>query len=283
MEKYDLHKDDVARLQFELKVLDEAFLAREHIYKAHRHSFFQVLWFKSSGNHFIDYEVISHPANTLFLIHPNQVHYFCPKSSNDGFLLHFNDSFIGKLSTQILARFSISIFNQMGGNFIHLDAQQVEAFGHSYRAIQTELEIQQDNYSEIVFHQFLGLLYQIERIKKAQSPFDLDTNSDFRTVVRFKELVQQHMAHLLSIEFYADELHVTPKKLTQLCKQFVHQTPGHLIKGMKILEAKRMISKHGISVKEVAFALGYDQHTYFTKLFKKETHLTPKQFQASLL
>ena len=43
-----------------------------------------------------------------------------------------------------------------------------------------------------------------------------------------------------------------------------------------------MLSNQHISVKEVAYALGYDQPTYFTKVFKKATSLPPKKFQQSL-
>ena len=58
MEKYDLHKNDFTKLHFELKALAHYFQHnKEKASKPHRHSFFQILWFKNSGNHYIDYDV----------------------------------------------------------------------------------------------------------------------------------------------------------------------------------------------------------------------------------
>ncbi|WP_435264331.1 helix-turn-helix domain-containing protein [Tenacibaculum sp. nBUS_03] len=76
---------------------------------------------------------------------------------------------------------------------------------------------------------------------------------------------------------------MSSKKLTTLTKQHTGLTPANLIKDIKILEAKRMLSNQDVSIKEVAYSLGFDQPTYFTKYFKKETQLTPKEFQHSIL
>lgn len=284
MKKYDLHKNDFAKLQFEVKESAPYFLKyKEKATKPHRHSFFQILWFKESGRHYIDYKVNSHPKNSLFLINQNQVHYFCPESSNEGCLFHFNDSFIAKLKPEILARFSISIFNEIGDSHINLTEDQVEVVNRITNAIQGETEYKNENYSEIVFHQFLSLLYYIERIKKEQTQLDINANSDFTKIVQFKKLVMKNIDQSLSIDYYADQMNISTKKLTKLTKQFIHTTPGNLIKDMKILEAKRILSNQSISIKEVAYALGFDQPTYFTKFFKKETQLTPKKFQQSIL
>jgi AraC-like DNA-binding protein len=43
-----------------------------------------------------------------------------------------------------------------------------------------------------------------------------------------------------------------------------------------------MLSNQNISIKEVAYSLGFNQPTYFTKFFKKDTKITPKQFQEQL-
>ena len=283
MKTYDLHKHGIGKLQVEQKDMEPFFLRnQEKATKAHRHSFFQVLWFRTEGQHFIDYEVISHPANAIFLVHPHQIHYFCPDSANQGLIFHFNDSFITKHNTQVLSRFSISIFNQMGDGFLWIDDRQAAVLEGLAETIRVELGEKMENHSEIIFHQFLSFLYQIERIKKEQSPFDLDKNSDFGKVARFKEMIVNQIDQHKGIDDYAAQLNLTPKKLTQLTKQFTQRTPANLIQDLKILEAKRMLSNQHISVKEVAYALGYDQPTYFTKVFKKATSLPPKKFQQSL-
>lgn len=284
MKKYDLHKNDFSKLHFELKHLAPYFLRNKaKASKPHRHSFFQLLWFKTSGNHYIDYEIIKHPPNTLFLISKNQVHYFCPESSNEGYLFHFNDSFVSNYSLDLLSRFTVSIFNEISEPYINLANNDSRIIENICKDVLLELEEKKENYSHIIMHQFLGLLYKIERIKNEQISFKTDANSDFYKIVKFKQEVIKDIDQQLSIEDFASRLGISTKKLTTLTKQYTSLTPGTLIKELKILEAKRILSHQDISIKEVAYSLGFDQPTYFTKFFKKETKLTPKQFQEQLL
>lgn len=282
MQKYDLHRNDFSKLHFELKQLAPYFQRnKEKASKPHRHSFFQILWFKNSGNHYIDYKVIKHSANTLFLINRNQVHYFCKESSNEGYLFHFNDSFIANLSLELLSRFTISIFNEIGDAYISLNQTDSKLIENVSDALLEELKEEKENYSQIVTHQFISLLYQIERIKKNTISFKVD--SDFSKIVKLKQFIIENLDQNLGIQDYSSHLGISSKKLTSLTKQYTALTPANLIKEIKILEAKRILSNQGISIKEVAYSLGFNQPTYFTKFFKKEVEITPKQFQEQLL
>ena len=65
-------------------------------------------------------------------------------------------------------------------------------------------------------------------------------------------------------------------------KQYLGDTPANIIQSVKILEAKRKLANKELSIQEIAFDLGFDQPTYFTKYFKKATGTTPKEFQSLL-
>ena len=80
-----------------LKVFEAtSYLARHGVkaYQAHRHSFYQLIWFEKAGYHFIDYETFEHPANAFFFVDKGQVHYFCDESPNEGLLFQFNELFL---------------------------------------------------------------------------------------------------------------------------------------------------------------------------------------------
>lgn len=283
LEKYDLHKNDFSKLHFEIKEISPYFFRnKEKASKPHRHSFFQLLWFKNEGCHYVDYEAINHKSNTLFLISKNQVHHFCNESNNQGYLFHFNESFISSFNLDLLSRFTVSVFNEISDPFVNVSDFDSENIDNVCKNILIEFEQQKENHVQIIRHLFLGFLYRVERMKKEQVPFGTHMNSDFSKIVEFKEEIVNNISDPLSIEDFADRLGLSVKKLTTLTKQYTHTTPGVLIKEMKLLEAKRMLSQHDVSIKEVAYYLGFDQPTYFTKFFKKETKLTPKQFQKEI-
>lgn len=283
IKQYHLHKDDYSKLHFELNDT-KAYYERNksHALKAHRHSFYQLIWFRNAGRHYIDYKVIEHPKNVIFFINKNQIHYFCPDSSNEGYLYHFNDFFLEKFNVDLVKRFSYSIFNEMGNSFVSLSDEDIIKLDTVTSFIKEELEMRDHFYKEQVFYFFQAILSQNERLKKKQDAFDIDANADYHIAFSFKRFIYENMDSFLSLEEYCSKLNTNSKKLTAVCKKYLMGTPAKIIQQLKILEAKRMLANRKTTIQEVAYTTGFDQPTYFTKYFKKATGVTPKEFQSSL-
>lgn len=284
IKQYHLHKDDYSKLHFELNDAQSYISKNEKpSSKPHRHSFYQLIWFKEAGRHYIDYEIIEHKANTLFFINKNQIHNFCLDVANKGYLFHFNDIFIDRFSNDLSQRFSYSIFNEIGKPFVSMGKLDVDKLETICNFIDLELKMKDYFHKEQVFSLVQTILFQIERLKKKQNSFGVDTNINHHKAFLFKQLVYKHIDTFLPLEEYCSLLNINSKNLTAISKIFLLDTPANIIRQMKVLEAKRMLANHKTNTKEVAYALGFDQPTYFTKYFKKEAGLTPKQFQNSLL
>ena len=127
LKRYHLHKGNYAQLHFELQ--DAAtYIQRHaaHCFKPHRHSFYQLIWFEEAGSHFVDYEVNEHPANSLFFIHKDQVHYFCPDSVNKGKLFHFNDFFLDRFARDNEHKLNYNLYDQLGPAFMQATPSDIE-------------------------------------------------------------------------------------------------------------------------------------------------------------
>ncbi|MGX1930473.1 helix-turn-helix domain-containing protein [Flagellimonas sp. 2504JD4-2] len=284
IERYHLHKNDPSKLHFEVKDAQPYYeLNKKPASVPHRHSFYQLIWFKEHGRHYVDYEVIDHDANSIFFINKNQIHYFCPDSSNIGFLFHFNDEFINARNAGLMDRFAVSIFNEIGGYCLNLDPAEAEKFDGITASIQSELTSKESFYKEQVYHYFQIILLQIERLRKKESNIDFNANMDFGLAFKFKRLINQQIHEFHSIDAYATALGTNSKTLTNVSKKILLTTPAEVIRESKLLEAKRMLSNQKISIKEIAYSLGFDDPTYFTKYFKKGVGHTPKEFQKTFL
>lgn len=280
IKRYDLHKDDYSKLHFEVND-GKTYFEKNKIHAAvpHRHSFYQVIWFKEKGRHYVDYEVVEHKENSLFFINKNQIHYFCTDALNDGFLFHFNDSFINRQSREIMNRFSTTIFNEMGKNHIILSETETKNIGLLTSFIQSEILLKEASYKEQVYHYFQNILLLIERSRAKERTVSTKTNKDYKLASDFKKLVMAQIEEFHNIDEYASKLGTNSKNLTEVSKEYLFNTPANIIKESKLLEAKRMMSNQKTSIKEIAYALGFDDPTYFTKYFKKGTGMTPKEFQ----
>jgi len=99
-------------------------------------------------------------------------------------------------------------------------------------------------------------------------------------VKRFYQLVEENYLKNLSLSDYAALLMVTPNHLTQTVKQFTGKTSTQVIKQKQILEIKRLLVHTNLNVTEIATQLNFDDQSYFTKFFKRETELTPLQYRS---
>lgn len=284
IKSYDLHKDDYSKLHFELNDAKSYFeLNKKHASVPHRHSFYQIIWFKKAGRHYVDYETINHEENTIFFINRNQIHYFCLDAPNEGYLFHFNDYFINKEKNGLMNRLSLSIFNEIGSSYLKLSTENSKKIKLLTGCIETELVEKDAYFKEQVYHYFQNVLLQIQRMRNLESALDIDTNPDYKLAAEFKKLVFKEIKYTHGIDYFASELGTNSKTLTDISKKVLLDTPANIIRHSKLLEAKRILSNQGVSIKEVAYELGFDDPTYFTKYFKKGTGYTPKEFQKAHL
>jgi AraC-like DNA-binding protein len=97
-----------------------------------------------------------------------------------------------------------------------------------------------------------------------------------------EQLLEQHYKTEKSPSFYADNMNITLKHLNRICKETLNQTVTEIITNRVILETKRLLINPIKSVNQIADELGFEDYSYFTRLFKKKTEITPSEFRKNL-
>jgi len=82
---------------------------------------------------------------------------------------------------------------------------------------------------------------------------------------------------------YAGALHVSTKHLNKIVFNTLKISTSDLIHQRVLLEAKRLLTHGDLSIQEIAFQLGYNDPSYFTRLFKKKVGVTPSDFMKRYL
>ncbi len=283
IERYHLYKDNYSKLHFEVHDAKQYLDKHQALAaKPHRHSFYQLVWFKTIGQHYVDYQVIEHPCQTLFFINKEQIHYFCLDARNEGYLFHFDEFFLNRFSNEANNRLSLTLFSEINAPCVSLADSDSSVLEATTALIQAELTNRNFLYQEQVFYYFQTILVQVERLRKRQNLPSVDADKEYLLAVAFKNLVYNHLNTFHSIDYYATALHTNSKKLTRVCKQYLSATPGVIVRQLKVLEAQRLLANQNITIQEVAYAVGFEQPTYFTKYFKQTVGMTPRDFQQSI-
>ncbi|MCD0476310.1 helix-turn-helix transcriptional regulator [Flavobacterium sp. EDS] len=102
-----------------------------------------------------------------------------------------------------------------------------------------------------------------------------------KVIKKFNDLVDANFQTESSVGFYADRLSITPNYLNILSQKYLMMPASDVIKERTILEAKRLLTSTNLSIKEIAYQLGFNDNGYFSKVFKKYAGKTPGDFKES--
>ena len=98
-------------------------------------------------------------------------------------------------------------------------------------------------------------------------------------LAEFNMLIDEFFKEQKLVAFYAEKLNISANYLNILCKKNLKISAGQLIQQRVSTEAKRLLQATSLSIKEVAFELGFVDHAYFSNFFKGQTGITPTGFR----
>ena len=104
-------------------------------------------------------------------------------------------------------------------------------------------------------------------------------NKNFALVKKINTYLQNEPIESVSLEGLASYLKMTPHYVSKLFKDEYNANFVDHITNKKISYAKILLQKGTLSIKEVSERSGYSDQNYFCRIFKKNTGLTPKEYQ----
>ena len=81
------------------------------------------------------------------------------------------------------------------------------------------------------------------------------------------------------VQFYADQMALTPKQLNKLTKSVLNKTTLRVIQAATVTRAKALILQSNYTLTEIAYHLGFYELSNFSRLFKRIVGQSPKQYR----
>lgn len=100
-----------------------------------------------------------------------------------------------------------------------------------------------------------------------------------QVTAQFKTLINQQFKEEKSPAAYATQLHLSPSYLHELVRDATGLSPTHWIQQEVMMEARRLLYYSDLSIKEVGYELGYEDPTYFSRLFRQTVGVSPARFR----
>lgn len=109
---------------------------------------------------------------------------------------------------------------------------------------------------------------------------EIVTESMKQTVHLVAEWIDQHYAEELSLTALAEMYYVESSYLSKVFRQEMGETLILYITHKRIQKALEYMADDTMRLSEVAFVVGYDDYTYFSRVFKKIMGMSPREYRA---
>jgi AraC family transcriptional activator of pobA len=260
---------------FKNHLIDHSFVEEPH-----RHNSYVLVFFtKGSGTHEIDFDVFLIQPGSMFFLQPGQMHHWNLSDDVEGFVIFYSQEmynlYFGQKTIADYPFYS-SVDNKPEMVFEVSESKAILPYFESL-IVETQLNqlLKQDKIMNL-----LDIIH-IEIARKYSETHLHEAHSYNVKIKNFEVLLEQNFKTEKSPFFYASQLNITLKHLNRICNEMLQKTTTEVITARIILEAKRMLMDKKFTVNEVATELGFDDYSYFTRLFKKHTGMTPTDFRIS--
>ena len=230
-----------------------------------------------------------HDMGSMFFMKPRQILTVQDVQLKEkGFAIHVHEDFLmgHPLFTEIK---KYGYFDYETSEALHVSPREEKIMWSLFHKMETEYHNNPDEFSKsIILSHLDSILKYAQRFYKRQF-IDRKPLSGI-TVTKFNECMNTYFENreagekgLPTVNAKSSQLHLSPKYLSDLLKQETGKTALELIHLYVISEAKNLIIEGEHSISEIAYQLGFENPPYFSRLFKKEVGMSPKEFKNHLL
>lgn len=248
----------------------------EHKKTPHRHAYQEIIWVRQGRvEHLLDGENIEYPALTLLIIPKGRIHRFLPAANCVGCAIRFREELLLQPSHLLFSQFTRH-------TALTLTPEQAAVVETYFSLLRNESAVKDPYNLQPLRYLLAAFIAKLEELRLMQAQM---IPQDFtRTLClwnRFNATIELKFKSEHNVRYYATELGVSPRKLGEIVKLYTGKYVSTVIDERLITEAKRLLLFSDHSVKDIAFELGFAEHSYFTKVFKKLTGLSPSDFKNS--
>ena len=250
---------------------------------AHRHNCYQVFLFvKGGGEHMIDFNYYPIEDNSLHFVAAGQVHALNSIKGIEGYVVLFTKEAIILNTADKFIFNDFPVFNKSASPVVY-PAKEM------YDELETMIKIMQAEYAkpspfkENILGSYISiLLLKSKSIITETNEYKIKDAASQELLKKFNNLLEEKFIKLHKVNEYADLLNVTPNHLSEAIKKVSGKTAGELIQERLVLEAKRMLLHSGITAKELAYDLNFNDPSYFSRFFKTNTGMSPEDFRKKI-
>ena len=175
---------------------------------------------------------------------------------------------------------SLLLFS-MNNPVVSLTPREIQVYSNYYQTIREKMSDREHHYrTDLVKALLLAMFYDMSNViwRVEQQGAKSQTRADV-IFANFIRLLEQHFRQERRVSWYAEQLCITPKYLSEIVKQVSKRTPNEWIDNYVILEIRVLLKNSTKSIKEIAEELQVPNQSFLGKYFKEHIGVSPSQYR----
>ena len=254
------------------------------IRKEHAHDFYSIILFTGwKGTIKVNNDSYTIQPQTICIVAPNQMHSFEGLEDVEGTIFFFCQDFYVEEFSFIRLLNVFSYTSQTGTNVcnpcIGLSDREYSPINNVIRSIQSEYELYTpSNNSAVIIRSHLNImLLKLSELYENKS--GKSNNNDSILIHSLSHLVDSYFIKEQQLGFYISACNISESQLNDICHKHFNCGLKKILQNRLMQEARKLLLYTGLSVSEIAYKLNFEDNSYFNKVFKSKTGLTPKRFR----
>ena len=212
------------------------------------------------------YSIIQKGNMILFRPGDPQIYDLFASDQAETYWVHFTGNNIERLLDYYnISRDKSVFFTGLSSNYKWLFRQMIQ-----------ELQLRRKNFNDTLPLQLRLLMLYISRSEEDSPPVSAELFDEVETAMHY---FNKYFYMPIVIEEYAKQHKMTPCWFIQNFKKIAHATPMQYIVSLRISNAMNLLDNTNYSVEKIANSVGYENALYFSRLFRKHTGLSPRDYK----
>jgi len=249
----------------------------------YRTNYFSFVFVKDGvGRYTTDDLAFDTKPGTIYFTNPGHYKSFEWQRLNEVYLVTLSESFLKEnVHPEIFEEFPFLLAETVSPRT--LNNTDFAEFEHLYQQIHKESLAKSPYKNRIIGNLFVVVLLKVKEYFWADYNPIYEGNRSSQIVKQFKNTLEKHYRELadgktqtlFQVQDYARLQNLHPNYLNNVIKTKTGRSVSTWISDKTIAEAKSLLKNSSISVKEIAFQLGFSEAAHFSNYFKKYTQQTP--------
>ena len=249
----------------------------------YRANFFSFVFVKNArGTSFSDHYTFDFQPQTVYFNNPGYIKHVVFSELKELYLVLMSESFLKKYTHPDIYEEFPFLLSEIVPPRILNDEVYLE-FEIIYKQILKEFSSSSSYKLTLIGHLVAIILIKLKQnFWNDYDPVD-EGNRNSQIVKRFKQMMEKHYRNLgkgidgkvFRLHEYASAQYLHPNYFNTVIKSKTGKSVGTWITEKTITEAKTLLSKSDLSIKEIATRLGFTESAHFSNYFKKYTAHSP--------